>query len=420
MSRKKIILVGNGPNLNRGCEAILRGTLRILGEVFSDPLVENHFFLTGKTREQGVFAARPGISGGILEEPLPDVRPVPRFSPTWLLYQLGRRIGPHDLGYLGCGQAEDAFRARLASADAALQAGGDNYSLDYGFPLKHAVLDRALKSRGIPVILWGASVGPFGAGSRTEKWMIAHFHKNVDLILVREKASLDYLHRVGLGGKSLLTGDPAFVMAPVMPPKKLLEGINPEGAIGVNLSPILHRYGASGNDLQQWANEAGILIRSLHESFDRPILLIPHVIQPGNDDHEFMQEAVLKAGIDPGNVAAVPRNLTAAELKWVISRLDRLIAARTHATIAGFSSHVPTISIGYSLKASGLNQQVFGHRDFLVPVRELSPARLVDVSRRALEQADDIRSHLAGIIPRIQASAFSGGEILKEYLEGRV
>jgi len=420
MSRKKIILVGNGSNLNRGCEAILRGTLRILGEVFPGLLVENHFFLTEKAREKGIFVARPGISGGIPEEPLPAVRPVPRFSPTWLLYQMGRRIGPHDLGYLGCGQAEDVFRARLTSADAALQTGGDNYSLDYGFPLKHAVLDRALKSRGIPVILWGASVGPFGAGSRTEKWMIAHLRKNVDLILVREKASLDYLHRVGLGEKSILTGDPAFVMEPVMPPQKLLEGVSTEGAIGVNLSPILHRYGTSGNNLQRWISDAGILIRSLYESFDRPILLIPHVIQPGNDDHGFLHEAVLKAGIDPGNVTAVPQSLTAAELKWVISRLDLIIAARTHATIAGFSSHVPTISIGYSLKAIGLNQQVFGHQDFLVPARELSPQRLVDVSRRALEQADDVRSHLAGIIPRIQASAFSGGEILKEYLEGKV
>lgn len=419
MSRKKIILVGNGSNLNRGCESILRGTLRILEHAFSDPSVENHFFPTEKSREKGVFAARPGISEDILVKPLPAVRPGPRFSLPWLLYQMGRRIGPHDLGYLGCRKAEDDFRNHFVTADAALQAGGDNYSLDYGFPLKHVILDKALKSRGIPVILWGASVGPFGAGSRTEKWMIAHFRKNADLILVREKASLDYLNRAGLGGKSFLMGDPGFVMEPVMPPPELLEGVSSKGAIGVNLSPILRRYGASGNDLRQWVNDAGDIIRALHESFDRPILLIPHVAQPGNNDYEFMHEAVLRAGMEPGSVKAVPPNLTAAELKWVISNLELLIAARTHATISGFSSHVPTISLGYSLKAIGLNQQVFGHKEFLVPVRELSSERLVGVSRRALKQADDIRSCLAVTIPQIQASAFSGGKILKEYLEGR-
>ena len=35
--RPLFILAGNGPYTNRGCEAIVRGTVKILREYFSDP-----------------------------------------------------------------------------------------------------------------------------------------------------------------------------------------------------------------------------------------------------------------------------------------------------------------------------------------------------------------------------------------------
>ena len=416
MVEMKIFLIGNGYYLNRGCEAIVRGTLRILEAVYPDSRVENYFFGQEKDLERGFVFARADQSADIPQKLLPSAGPDPRFSFPWFLYQLGRRMGPHALGYLGCRQFENAFRSHVDSADVALQIGGDNYSLDYGFPLKHAVLDRSLKRKGVPVILWGASVGPFGAGSRTEKWMVTHLQRNVELILVRETASLDYLRKVGLGSKTFLMGDPGFVMDPVLPPPALLESIETKGTVGVNLSPMLHRFRSNGNNMRQWIHEAGILIRHLHECLNRPILLIPHVTQTGNDDHEFMQQAVREAGVDLGNVKTLPPNLTAAELKWVISRLDMLIAARTHATIAGFSSHVPTISIAYSVKALGLNQLVFGHNKFVIPMRELSPTHLVNLTRTVLEQAGDIRAHLSETVPRIRKSAFEAGTVLKEYL----
>jgi len=412
----KILLVGNGSYLNRGCEAIARGTLRILQGVFPDSWVENHIFVREMDKSLAILAARADQAADIRQKILPSARPLARFSLSWLLYQLGRRLGPHDLGYLGCRRFENLFRSTITSADMALQLGGDTYTLDYGFPLKHAVLDRALRSKGIPVALWGGSVGPFGPGSRTEKWMGTHLQKYVDLILVRETASLDYLRGIGLGSKTFLMGDPGFVLDPIVPPPDLLKGIPIEGAIGLNLSPLLHRFHASGNDMPRWVNDAGALIRRLQESFNRPLLLIPHVTQIGNDDYEFMQEAVRRAGLDPGVVPALPPSLTAAEIKWIIARLDLLIAARTHATIAGFSSHIPTISIAYSVKALGINQQVFGHHKFVIPARELSPDHLVEISRTALGQSEDIRGELSQTVPRIKALAFEGGAILKEYL----
>ena len=42
--KNKFVLVGNASNLNRGCEAILRGTVAILRKVFNDCLFVNANF----------------------------------------------------------------------------------------------------------------------------------------------------------------------------------------------------------------------------------------------------------------------------------------------------------------------------------------------------------------------------------------
>jgi polysaccharide pyruvyl transferase WcaK-like protein len=57
----------------------------------------------------------------------------------------------------------------------------------------------------------------------------------------------------------------------------------------------------------------------------------------------------------------VPGNIGARQVKWVISKCRYFIGARTHATVAAFSTGVPTISIAYSKKARGINRDIFGH-----------------------------------------------------------
>ena len=48
------------------------------------------------------------------------------------------------------------------------------------------------------------------------------------------------------------------------------------------------------------------------------------------------------------------------ELKGFIARCRFFVGARTHATIAAYSSCIPTFSVGYSIKAKGIAQDIFG------------------------------------------------------------
>ena len=195
----------------------------------------------------------------------------------------------------------------------------------------------------------------------------------------------------GVGTADLFGGDPGFVMDPSVPRPELWNGAVPQGSIGINLSPLLGGYRDLQGGEDRWLRDAGLLIRKVRERYDRPLLLIPHVMQFGNDDHEFMLKAVRNANLKESDYSIVSPELSAAELKWIISGLTFSIAARTHAAIAALSSHVPTISIAYSVKAYGLNRQLFGKfRIQLSPVRERPPTLFSTVDR-VIERSEDIR-----------------------------
>jgi colanic acid/amylovoran biosynthesis protein len=412
MNDNPILLFGNGPYRNRGCEAIVRGTQRILARHFPNRPIKNYFF---DSLEKGVTpTVRPDVRDGVDSQSIELTPPNARCSCRWIMSQVGRRLGPHDWAHVAFRDFRVSFRKYLDHACGAMQIGGDNFSLDYGYPLRYAAMNKELIDKNIPVVIWGASVGPFGPGTTDERWMIEHFRRCVAGIFVREKQSFEYLTHLGLGDRTILMGDPAFVMEAEKPCSDVWNDEFPSGAIGLNLSPILYRFTSRlGKTLCEWTMEAGRLIRALREEFDRPIVLIPHVSQSGNDDGAFMQEALGRAIRREHDVIVLDSKFTAAETKWFISRLDLLVAARTHATIAGFSSGVPTISIGYSRKAGGLNEWIFGDQSWMIAVDRLSSDSLTDMAHRALDESDAIKTTLHRRIPEIQKAAYDAGDALK-------
>jgi len=56
-------------------------------------------------------------------------------------------------------------------------------------------------------------------------------------------------------------------------------------------------------------------------------------------------------------------NFNCNELKYIISKATILVAARTHASIAAYSTEIPTLVIGYSVKSKGIAQDIFGNYD---------------------------------------------------------
>jgi len=121
----------------------------------------------------------------------------------------------------------------------------------------------------------------------------------------------------------------------------------------------------------------------------------------------------------PDRVTMANPDQNCAQMKHGIAQCDYFIGARTHSTIASLSSFIPTISIGYSTKAYGINQDLLGHTDFVLPVGDLTTQVLRDSFARLEAERDAIREQLRQSIPQAQERAEISGRLLREALDAK-
>ncbi|MCE5327991.1 MAG: polysaccharide pyruvyl transferase family protein [Planctomycetaceae bacterium] len=392
-ARPLFLFVGNGSCANRGCEAILRGTMAILRKEFGACTFVNMGPLT-------LHAADPDLRQQITR----------RFSKEWIFRQLGKVLKRDSWIRYG---------SLLSNAAAVFALGGDNVSLDYGpvLPKTNFDLADAAVSGGKPFLLWGASIGPFDKQPDFERIAVQRL-KRFTRLCVRESCTQEYLASRGIVDNVVTMSDPAFVMAPEpceLPPE--IERILATGeAIGVNLSNLVARFRTSD---VRWEDVAGACLQELDKRLGRPIVLVPHVMTPKGNDHVFLASVMNLLRDVPirNQVVLVGPDYSAPQYKWIVSRLSLFIGARTHATIAAISSYIPTISIGYSMKAKGINRDVFGDVRWLIPVADLTPSRLTDLADTALQKGASIRAGLRDVMPGYINKAWQAGSLVREVID---
>jgi colanic acid/amylovoran biosynthesis protein len=415
MPQFHFLLVGNAPYTNRGCEAIVRGTLAILRSEFGPAIrvTVASFGDPSSIRQQAVEECDPAITHVALGVPGTH-----KWSLAWFKRQGLKLLHPlSDTSYRPLHVRHRALDEPLSTATAALEIGGDNYSLDYGWPEPFLALDRHIQDKGCPVVLWGASVGPFDAIPREGQAVMFRHLATLNAILVRESISSDYLTRQGITNLSSVS-DPAFAMSPQKPDDRRIGFQLPTDAIGLNFSPLMARYVTGGNR-EDWIKLCVRIVRGALDSLNHPVLLIPHVTSPkaSADDAVLLHEIMLHEGVAGRAVYCLPGTLSAAEIKWVISRCAIFAGSRTHATIAAFSSGVPTLSFAYSTKARGLNRDLFGTEAYCLKATELrEPDAVVTRLKALLAAAPPIRQKLKLRLPDVLASAFAAGPILRRVL----
>ena len=392
----KVLLMGNGSSDNGGCEAITKGTKEILNACFDNITVVDSFFdYTGRFHRDDSLSINP-------------VKYPQRWTLRWLHLQLLLRYFPSRVGSF----LYRSHKKEIEEADVVLSLGGDNYSLDYGVPVRFLEMGRYVKKHKTPFVIWGASIGPFVHGSDFEKQISHHFNKEIDWIFAREEETINYLASIGVDNNVSLVADPAFMMKPEPCESKI--GVNlPEKYVCINFSDLMATYVTSGN-MDAWLRICADAIDALAEESAMPLVFIPHV----KVDYEFMHRIypLLKKS---SSVLLVDKSLNAAEMKWIIAHASCNIACRTHSTIASFSTSVPTISLGYSIKSKGLNLQMYGHEDFLVYKTEITAERIVEAYRRIMQNEEKVRQSLKERNVAIKQKSVEAGLSLKKYLQAR-
>ncbi len=410
--RTLFILAGNGPYENRGCEAIVRGTTKILRKYFVDP---QFVCLTNfSSKEQYEKQSLQEIDDAIYHLPFWRLRKRDAIQNFWkpetwsYIYRLF--FNQKALRY----QIYSNMLPYLDKASAVLSVGGDNYSLDYGVPTFFTDLDDFVLERERPLAIWGASIGPFDKIPEYEEYISQHL-KKITAIFARESLTVNYLKGINIAENVYHISDPAFLMDPEKPDN--IENILSidEETIGINLSPLMAKYVTNG-DLEAWAKRAGTIIRDVAQKTEMPICMIPHVTIPYSNDYVFMQHALSFVHKKNCKITLVPPEYNAAETKWIISKMVLFAGARTHSTIAALSSGVPTLSFAYSIKAQGINRDLFGHTDYCLEPSNLNIESVSDRIESMLNDSNTIKKELSKQIPQTQKAGHNAGIMLRQII----
>lgn len=364
----KYILYGNGGSGNHGCEAIIRGTQQVLK---GDYIIQSQS-VEEDTKYSVNAEINPQITG---------IKSKLKFINAYLNLKLFKDYTSLDgIEYL------DAIEKVRGKAEVALSVGGDNYC--YGGESLYAYLNTAYQKNGFKTVLWGCSIEP----EIVEKPAVARDLHCYHAIVTRESITYDAVRKVN--SNSFLAPDPAFFMEPEK--CELPSIFETYKIIGINASPMIISYeknqGLAYENYKQ-------LIKYILDNTEFGIALIPHVVWKTNDDREVLRK--LYDDFQHNERIVLIEDHKAPQLKYIISKCECFVGARTHATIAAYSTCVPTLVVGYSVKARGIARDLFGtEENYVLPVQSLTNEdQLVNGFKWLLDKKESIHNHLNTILP---------------------
>lgn len=380
----KVVLYPHGGSGNHGCEALVRSTVKITGgevTLFSTAV--------GEDRKYGVDE---------VASIKPQYNRINLLSAGYPVAWVRNRLS-------GDSQAFDrlALKEFIISAkksDIALSIGGDNYC--YGVPDHIIYMNRCLGDAGVRRVLWGCSVDPEAITGNALDDL-----RRYDHIIARESITADALKEKGIGNVTLLP-DPAFQLDTKLLP--LPAGWAEGNTVGINISPmVMGLERGAGMALRNYE----LLVEHILNDTDMTVALIPHVVWRHNDDRKPLEHLYEKFK-ESGRVVMI-KDCRAEELKGYIARCRFMVAARTHASIAAYSSKVPTLVVGYSVKAKGIAKDLFGtYENYVIPVQSLaSEGELTDAFKWLQINEALIRNHYMTFMPAYAAKALEMKNVIE-------
>lgn len=380
---QKIILYPHGGSGNHGCEALVRSSSKILSNY--------EIILASQNPHEDECYSINELCNIIAERNI-----INHFGFEYLIAKIRQLLGDND-----------AFERityknilNITSSDCiALSFGGDNYC--YGKPHYIYIINRLLRKQNVPTILWGCSIEPDNIDNEMLGDLKGYIH-----IFARESITYEALKNKGLKDISLFP-DPAFQLdrKDLPLPDRFIEG----NTVGINVSPMIISYEKNkGQTLENYIN----LMQHIIDTSDMNIALIPHVVWNHNDDRIPLQ-LLYNRFKDTDRVVMI-EDCNAEELKGYIARCRFMVAARTHASIAAYSTCVPTLVVGYSVKAKGIAKDIFDTYDnYVIPVQSLQNKEDLTTSFKWLQENEtSIKNHLNNFMPEYKQRVFELYNIL--------
>ncbi len=387
MEEKKLIVYMHAGSGNHGCEAIVNSLCRMIKEKVT---LVSYF-----GEEDKKYSLKD----------LCEIKSERRFEnhkAAHVLYYGYRKLTGDGESFIRY-RYGDVFKGEAAPL--AISIGGDNYCYENMLgDLRLA--NSAFNKKGTKTVLLGCSIEP----ALLKRKEIAEDLGKYHTIIARESITYEALReafgrRDGDGPEILCFPDPAFTLSAKELP--LPEGFAAGNTVGINVSPMIQdNEKISGITMENYKEMISYIIRNT----DMQIALIPHVVWERNDDRKPVH-ALYEAFAETGRVTQIGDG-NCQELKGFIGRCRFFVGARTHATIAAYSTGVPTLVAGYSVKARGIARDLFGtEENYVLPVQNLKKKDdLTKGFQWLFSHEKEIREKLGEVMPRYKERALETGK----------
>lgn len=370
---KKIAIYGIGGLYNFGCEAILRGTVEYIRKTHNEEIIITYY------------SKRPKDDTRITNELNIKMHDLSSYSPP--LLRIAKRCISKIIDVFQI--PVTPFRSKeydtvICQSDEIYSIGGDIYTIPKYLRKKkkyryvNSIVEfgeRALKE-GKTLIIYGASIGPFGRYKKAIEYYSSHL-KKVDKIICRESISVKYLNSIGVSENVQFLPDPAFLVKdhPSYDQKT-------SKYIGINLSELSLQevYGQVSD------KEINIICSILHlisKEVDLPIMLIPHVLSPHtieDNDYTFLSK-IATAMLTQYNTKVTLCDVHGfIDAKKYLRQCKFLISARMHCAINAIIEGIPAIFLSYSQKSIGMSRFIYGTEKWCIPLEEIESRLLIAIS----------------------------------------
>ncbi len=384
----KILLFLHGGSLNRGCEAIVRTGVAEIKTQFPDAVIDLASY------EPETDAHLENIHQVFRHEQ----KAPKKFSWAGLKSAFFVKFFQDEKYHYQYTQKD--IISKIKDYEVFISVGGDNYC--YGEQPGFYLINRLIKKAGKKLILWGASIGEEDLTPAKIQDL-----QRFDLLLARETLTEKVLKNAGCKNVKLVA-DGAFLMEKTELP--LPEVFLDNKTLGFNFSPLI--FGRN----PQSKEAAFQLVEHILATTDFNIALVPHVTIAISNDEETLKEFLEKYR-ETNRVFLLPNHLNATEYKGYIARMRFFIGARTHATIAAYSTGVPTMVLGYSVKSKGIAKDIFGEEKLVLGIEEISDAEKLIAKFEEMKQEElMLKEIVRNKIPHIKEMAQKAKSYLAEIL----
>lgn len=263
-------------------------------------------------------------------------------------------------------------------------------------------------AHGIKSILWGCSMGPENLTPEKEETL-----HNFSLIYARESLSYEFFKSLGLRNVCLFP-DPAFILEPEA--CKLPDCFDKGDVVGINIS----NYVLGDFSLETpFGKEVVNMLDYIVKETNLQVLLVPHVLWDfPNDRQDDRQTAsiIMEKYCETGRFSVLKvDNLNYCQIRYIISKCKMFMGGRTHAVISAYSTCVPTIALGYSIKSRGIAKDLGLSENLVVDSKHIHhEGYLLDSFKYMFENESDIRKHLCEIIPEYKKRTYGIREFINQ------